>query len=64
MSAREDVRTFLSLPIEFSSIELEPCPDAEPYFCTPAGTEIDVPQPRPGTVPALPGTFGIQPQDH
>ena len=52
MSAREDVRTFLSLPIEFSSIELEPCPDAEPYFCTPAGTEIDVPQPGPGTIPA------------
>ena len=30
MSAREDVKTFLSLPMDFSSIELEPCPDAEP----------------------------------
>lgn len=40
MSAREDVKTFLSLPIEFSAIELEPCPGAEPYFCTPADAEI------------------------
>lgn len=40
MSAREDVKTFLSLPMDFSSIELEPCPDAEQYFCTPAGAEI------------------------
>lgn len=40
MSAREDVKAFLSLPIEFSAIELESCPDAEPYFCTPVGAEI------------------------
>ena len=40
MSSREDVRTFCSLPIDFSSIELEPCLDAEPYFCTPEGAEI------------------------
>ena len=52
MSAREDVKTFLSLPIEFSSIELESCPDAAPYFCTLAGAEIDVPPPGPGTIPA------------
>lgn len=40
MSAREDVKAFLSLPIEFSSIELEPCPHAEAYFCTPADAEV------------------------
>lgn len=40
MSVREDVKAFLSLPMDFSAIELEPCPDAEPYFCTPAGAEI------------------------
>lgn len=40
MSAREDVKTFLALPMDFSAIELEPCPDAEPYFCAPAGAEI------------------------
>lgn len=40
MSTREDVKVFFSLPIDFPSVELEPCPDAEAYFCTPAGAEI------------------------
>lgn len=40
MSTREDVKQFSALPIDFSAIELEPCPEAEPYFCTPEGAEI------------------------
>lgn len=39
MASREDVRTFFSLPIDFSSIGLEPRSDWEPYFCTPEGAE-------------------------
>lgn len=40
MSTREDVEQFSALPIDFSAIELEPRPGAEPYFCTPEGAEI------------------------
>lgn len=39
MASREDVRTFCDLPIDFSSIDLEPQSDWEPYFCTPEGAE-------------------------
>lgn len=39
MASREDVRTFFSLPSDFSSIGLEPRSDWEPYFCTPEGAE-------------------------
>ena len=39
MASREDVRTFCGLPIDFSSIDLEPQSDWEPYFCTPEGAE-------------------------
>ena len=40
MASREDVRTFCCLPIDFPTIELEPYPGGEPYFCTPVGAEI------------------------
>lgn len=40
MSTREDVKIFFSLPIDFSSIELEPDTEAGPYFCTPEDAEI------------------------
>lgn len=39
MASREDVKTFCGLPIDFSSIDLEPRSDCEPYFCTPEGAE-------------------------
>lgn len=39
MASREDVRTFCGFPIDFSSIDLEPQSDWEPYFCTPEGAE-------------------------
>lgn len=38
MSTRTDVRTFFSLPIDFSSIGLEQSENT-PYFCTPEGAE-------------------------
>ena len=40
MASREDIRKFFGLPIDFSAIELESDPHAEPYFCTPEGAEI------------------------
>lgn len=40
MASREDVKRFFGLPIDFSAIELESAPHAEPYFCTPEDAEI------------------------
>ena len=39
MSSRQDVKTLVSLPIDFSAIGLEPRAHWEPYFCTPEGAE-------------------------
>ena len=42
MSTRDDIRTFFSLPLDFSMLELEPETGADPvrYFCTPENAEI------------------------
>ena len=42
MSTRKDIQTFLSLPLDFSLLELEPETGADPvrYFCTPENAEF------------------------
>ena len=42
MSTRDDIRTFFTLPLDFSLLELEPETGADPvrYFCTPENAEL------------------------
>ena len=42
MSTHDDIRTFFTLPLDFSLLELEPETGADPvrYFCTPKNAEL------------------------